>query len=120
MLLAFLRVILVVVVYSFLISTHTPFFLLFISIGRNVLEELVVRADIALNQKRVIHDVTFDGPVDDVDEDFEKEYMALSAQVVRTYMSLFCWRYLLFLVVIVVLTFQTFFIGPLPTGQEDS
>jgi chromosome transmission fidelity protein 4 len=46
----------------------------------NALEELAVRAGIALGQKKVMHDIASEGQVD---EDFEREYTALSAQVVR-------------------------------------
>jgi chromosome transmission fidelity protein 4 len=45
----------------------------------NALEELSVRATIALNQKKVIQDLTAEG---EEDEEFEREYHALSAQVV--------------------------------------
>jgi hypothetical protein len=44
------------------------------------MEELSVRADIALSQKKAIHDIVVGA--EEEDEDFEKEYMALSAQVV--------------------------------------
>jgi hypothetical protein len=44
-----------------------------------VLEELSIRAGIALNQKKIIQDMTSNGD----DEDFHREYHALSAQVVR-------------------------------------
>jgi hypothetical protein len=44
------------------------------------MEELSVRADIALSQKKAVHDIT--AGAEEEDEDFEKEYMALSAQVV--------------------------------------
>ena len=54
---------------------------------RNVLEELSVRADIALGQKKVVHDVTNNGQ--DEDEDFEKEYVALSAQVDKVTLKMF-------------------------------
>ena len=40
-----------------------------------------MRADIALNQKKTLHDVTLEG---EEDQDFEKEYLAVSAQVVST------------------------------------
>jgi hypothetical protein len=45
----------------------------------NALEELSVRAGIALVQKKVMHDIISEG---DVDDDFDREYTALSAQVV--------------------------------------
>jgi chromosome transmission fidelity protein 4 len=51
----------------------------------NALEELSVRAGVALNQKRVLHDLTFGGD----DQGFESEYLSLSAQVVRGTMTLF-------------------------------
>lgn len=50
---------------------------------RNALEELSVRAGVALNQKRVLHDLTIPGK----DQVFENEYLSLSAQVVRITMS---------------------------------
>lgn len=56
---------------------HQP--LLFSSHGSNALEELSVRASIALGQKKVQELLTNDGAED---EDFEREYTALSAQVV--------------------------------------
>lgn len=54
------------------------------SIYSNALEELSVRADIALSQKKVIHDISTEGQED---EEFENEYLALSAQVVRGTMN---------------------------------
>lgn len=51
----------------------------------NALEELAVRAGVALNQKRVLHDLTCSGD----DEGFENEYLSLSAQVVRVTIILF-------------------------------
>lgn len=50
-------------------------------IHSNALEELSIRASIALNQKRVFHDLVTNGAED---EDFENEYHALSAQVVSS------------------------------------
>jgi hypothetical protein len=47
----------------------------------HTLEELAVRAAIALGQKKAIHEISREG--DEDDEDFEKEYRSLSAQVVR-------------------------------------
>lgn len=44
---------------------------------RNVLEELSIRADIALSQKKVLQGIT-----DGDNEVFDREYHALSAQVV--------------------------------------
>lgn len=44
---------------------------------RNVLEELSIRADIALSQKKVFQDIA-----DGDNEVFDREYHALSAQVV--------------------------------------
>ena len=46
--------------------------------NRTVLEELSVRADIALSQKKVIQEITSNPD----DEDFQRDYHALSAQVV--------------------------------------
>jgi chromosome transmission fidelity protein 4 len=51
--------------------------LTFIFLSRNVLEELSIRADLALSQKKVIQEIT-----DGVNEDFYRNYHALSAQVV--------------------------------------
>jgi hypothetical protein len=45
----------------------------------NALEELSVRAGIALVQKKVMHDIMSEGNDDD---EFDREYTALSAQVV--------------------------------------
>jgi hypothetical protein len=45
----------------------------------NALEELSVRAGIALVQKKVMHDIISEGEIDD---EFDREYTALSAQVV--------------------------------------
>jgi hypothetical protein len=60
-----------------------PFSYRFVQLSNgNALEELSVRAEVSLGQKRVFHDIALDGQEDD-DEDFEKEYTALSAQVVR-------------------------------------
>lgn len=47
-------------------------------------EELSVRATIALNQKRAMQRVINGDDDEEEDEEFENEFMALSAQVVRT------------------------------------
>jgi hypothetical protein len=60
----------------------TQLFLRF-SFRSNVLEELSIRAGIALSQKRVIHEITSEAD----DEDFQRNYHALSAQVVGGYIS---------------------------------
>ena len=52
-----------------------------------MLEELSVRADIALSQKKIVHDVTNNGQGED--EDFEREYVALSAQVDKVTLKMF-------------------------------
>jgi hypothetical protein len=54
-----------------LVCTHIVLF-------SNALEELSVRAGIALNQKKVFHDIVYGVE----DQEFENEYHALSAQVV--------------------------------------
>ena len=51
------------------------------------MEELSVRADLALSQKKVLHDIA--NGEDEDDEDFEKEYSALSAQVDKVVLKLF-------------------------------
>jgi hypothetical protein len=51
--------------------------LTFIFLSRKVLEELSIRADLALSQKKAIQEIT-----DGVNEDFYRNYHALSAQVV--------------------------------------
>jgi hypothetical protein len=52
----------------------------FLSFYSNPLEELTVRANVALNQKKVLQDLAADN---DVSEDaFEKEIATMSAQVV--------------------------------------
>jgi hypothetical protein len=48
------------------------------------MEELSIRANIALSQKRVIQEIKMGGD----DDDFQQNYHALSAQVVST-LSLF-------------------------------
>lgn len=62
------------------------------------MEELAVRADIALSQKKVIHDIEVAGAGD---EAFDNEYYALSAQVVRVVV-----------VVVVVVVVQTWSCAP--------
>jgi hypothetical protein len=52
----------------------------------NALEELSVRADIALGQKKAIHDITTGG---EIDEEFEREYNSLSAQVDKVTLKMF-------------------------------
>lgn len=47
-------------------------------ISSDALEELSIRAGIALSQKKAVQELTTEGE----DEDFEQEYYALSAQVV--------------------------------------
>jgi len=56
------------------------YFVFRFSPNSNALEELSVRADLALNQKRVLHDLATNGPED---EEFENEFHVLSAQVVN-------------------------------------
>ena len=48
-------------------------------LDRNALEELSIRASIALGQKKVMHDILCDGQEA---EEFENEFAALSAKVV--------------------------------------
>ena len=71
----------------FFFGSTTDFLLHFVPfpfcLSRSVLGEVSLRAGIALNQKRIVHDITFDGSADEVDEDFEKEFATLAAQVVR-------------------------------------
>lgn len=52
----------------------------------NAIEELSVRAGVALNQKRLIHDIIVG---DEEDEDFEREYLTLSAQVDKVVLKVF-------------------------------
>jgi Minichromosome loss protein, Mcl1, middle region len=52
----------------------------------NALEELSVRASVALSQKRVIQDICMEG---EVDEKFEEEYNTLSAQVDKVTLKMF-------------------------------
>jgi len=54
------------------------------------LEELSVRADIALSQKKLIHEITAEG---DDDDEFEEEFHSLSAQVVSEWVSFLGWSY---------------------------
>ena len=52
----------------------------------NVLEELSVRASVALQQKKLMHGLAMDG---DVDEEFERDHERLSAQVDKVTLKTF-------------------------------
>lgn len=46
-------------------------------------EELSVRSNIALAQKKIVNDLSIDSDNAGTAEDFEREYLTMSAQVVR-------------------------------------